>query len=363
MRSKFRRNWDDINLKIESAFRKRKSRKNAKIRLKRTNGGFSCDAEYQRKVVPYWKKYGYKPAKYWYKIFSEREQKVDPRYIPDDLYYGEIIPYFSNQQFRRFAEDKCYHDLWFSNFKRPRTLCKNIASVYYDADMNLITKEQAIEILAAEQEEFLIKPSVDSGEGRLIQFFEKKDINRKRIEKALDALKANFIVQTSVKQHPEISRLNASSLNTIRVISFLFKDEVHVLSSILRVGAPNAKVDNVSAGGYACPISADGSLKKKAVNKRGEWIEATVEGVKFADIKIPNFDVIISTIKKTHPLLAHFKLVGWDIAIDEAADPVFIEYNVCPGSNQITCGPTFGDLTEEVLDEFFVNRTLRNAQN
>ena len=44
-------------------------------------------------------------------------------------------------------------------------------------------------------------------------------------------------------------------------------------------------------------------------------------------------------------------------------EPVFIEYNVCPGSNQITCGPTFGDLTERVLEEVFVKKTLEYAQN
>ena len=38
-------------------------------------------------------------------------------------------------------------------------------------------------------------------------------------------------------------------------------------------------------------------------------------------------------------------------------------YNTCPGQNQISCGPTFGNLTDQVLDEFFNKRTLANAQN
>ena len=103
MRSGFRKKWDDLNLKIESSFRKHKYRKSAKLRLKRMNGGYHCDKEYREVVVPYWKRFGYQPPKYWYQIISDREGKVDPRYIPDDLYYGEIIPYFSNSHFRRFG--------------------------------------------------------------------------------------------------------------------------------------------------------------------------------------------------------------------------------------------------------------------
>lgn len=48
----------------------------------------------------------------WYQIFWDRTHEPDPRYIPDDLWYGVIVPYFSNSQFRRFGEDKCLHDVF-----------------------------------------------------------------------------------------------------------------------------------------------------------------------------------------------------------------------------------------------------------
>ena len=363
MRSGFRKQWDDLNLKIESAFRKRKYRKNAKIRLKRMKGGFNCDKEYKEIVVPYWKKYGYKPAKYWYQIFCDADQKVDPRYIPDDLYYGEMIPYFSNSQFRRFGEDKCYHDVWFPDIKRPQTICKNIAGVYYSPEMEPITFDEAAALVLAFEDECLIKPSIDSGEGRLIRFFTPDMMKKSEIEKSLKEMGANFILQAAVKQHSDISRLNPSSLNTIRVVSFFFEGEVHILSCILRVGAPNAKVDNVGAGGYACPIQMDGHLQAKAVNRKAEWVEKNSAGIKFADVVVPEFDKVIETVKFAHKRLAHFKLIGWDMTVDIYGEPVMIEYNTCPGANQISCGPTFGDLTERVLDEFFIKKSLATAQN
>lgn len=363
MRSGFRKMWDSMDLKLESIYRKHSYRKKAKLRLKRMNGGFACDKEYNEVVLPYWKKYGYKPQKYWYQIFSDREQKVDPRYIPDDLYYGELVPYFSNSQFRRFGEDKCYHDVWFCDIKRPQTICKNIAGVYYDGKMEPITREQAVGLCMAQEGEFLIKPSIDSGEGRLIRFFEHGKVTSAEIEKAFADMGANFILQEFVKQHPVLSQMNPSSLNTIRVVSFFFENEVHILSSILRIGATNAKVDNVGAGGFACPIRPDGRLNDKAVNRKAEWVSENNTGIRFADVTVPCFDRVIDAAKNSHKRLAHFKLIGWDFSVDPDGNPVFIEYNVCPGANQISCGPTFGDLTERVLDEYFNKKTLANAQN
>ena len=363
MRSGFRKKWDDLDLKIESAYRKHSYRKKAKLRLKRMNGGMNVDKEYERIILPYWKKYNYKPAKYWYQIFCDADKKVDPRYIPDDLYYGEMIPYFSNSQFRRFGEDKCYHDVWFPDVTRPETICKNIAGVYYDADMKPITFEQAVELASSYKQESLIKPSIDSGEGRLIKFFTPASATKKRIEKSFREIGANFIMQAAVKQHPTLAKLNPSSLNTIRVVSFFFEGKVHILSCILRVGAPNSKVDNVGAGGFACPVLEDGRLKAKAVNRKAQWVTENSTGVKFADIKIPEFDKVIETVRFAHKRLAHFKLIGWDMTVDTQSQPVLIEYNTCPGANQVSCGPTFGDLTDRVLDEFFNKRTLAKAQN
>lgn len=362
-RSGIRKKLDDFNLKLESGFRKYEYRKKINLRLKRMNGGYDCQKEYDEVVVPYWKQFGYKPSIKWYKVFAEKDHKVDPRYIPDDLYYGELVPYFSNSQFRRFGEDKCYHDLWFSDLKRPKTICKNIAGVFYDPGMNIIDINQAVKLCTREDGEMLIKPSIDSGEARLITFFSDPGKSETQIRNTMGKMGANFIAQASVKQHPVLAELNPSSLNTIRVVSFLFNGEVHILSAILRIGAANAKVDNIGAGGFAVPILSDGQLKDRGVNRKAEWISENNYGVKFADVKIPSYEKIIEIIKQKHKNLAHFKLIGWDFSVDVSGDPVFIEYNVCPGANQVTCGPTFGDLTDEVLKEYFLDKKLKNAQN
>lgn len=363
MRSGFRMKRDRFNLKLESWYRKKKYTKKAKIRIKRMDGGFDCTKEYEEIVKPYWARFGLKPKKLWWQIFADREKKVDPRYIPDDLWYGDIIPYFSNPDFRRFAEDKCMHDIFFPHAKRPETIVKNMAGVFYDKDWNLLTLDEAVKLCENLNEEFLIKPSIDSGEARLIKFFEPGKYKVEDVRSAIDEMKSNFIIQKSIKQHPDIGQLNESSLNTIRIVSFLFENEVYILSSILRIGAENSKIDNVGAGGFAVPIDENGCLSEKGVNRKADWVSENRKGIKFKGIKIPDYYKLVDFVKKTHSRMAHFKIIGWDMSIDIDRDPVFIEYNTCPGPNQITCGPTFGDLTDRVLQEVYVDKKLRYAQN
>ena len=67
---------------------------------------------------------------------------MDPRYIPDDMWFARILPYFSNMQFRRAYEDKCMHSVLFPELARPKTVVRNIAGIFYDDGFRIIDKEK-----------------------------------------------------------------------------------------------------------------------------------------------------------------------------------------------------------------------------
>ena len=362
MRSRLRRSLADVYDVFEKKYRAYEYLGKARKRLKRVNGGADCRAEYEKTVIPYWKKYSVKPKLLWYRLYAENSGVVDPRYIPDDIWFEYVLPYYSNQRFRRFGEDKCLHGIWFPDVKRPVTVAAQIAGVYYDADYNIITKEEAAERCAS-YGRFLIKPSVDTGEGVRIRFYDGLTVTPEDMLREFDAFGCNFIAQEIIKQHPALSALNPTSLNTIRIISFLFENEVHILSSILRVGGDGSRVDNVGAGGYACAVMEDGRLGTTAINRRSERCETNAGGVRFDSVVIPAYKDALDMVKRLHTKLAHFKIIGWDIGINESAEPVMIEFNTAPGQNQFCCGPTFGELTEKVLRDVFIDKTLQNSKN
>lgn len=201
----------------------------------------------------------------------------------------------------------------------------------------------------------MVKPAIYSGEGVDIFFYDadqNKEVNFGRLMEAYDE---NYIVQEVVKQHNILASIHPASLNTIRVISFLFQGEVHISSAILRMGVGGSRLDNVSTGGLACPVRLDGKLAKEAMNQHSEWQTHHPSGTVFSEIQVPSYDKVLTAIQKAHKDVPHFRIIGWDFSIDESGEPVFIEYNGAPGMNQVSCGPIFGELTEQVLDTIFLN--------
>lgn len=354
---------DKAYLKLHLVRTPYKKSKYAKKRVKMINGGYNgTKQEFKEVVVPYWKHFGIKPKKYWYDLLCNGQDKYDPRYIPDSLWYQRILPYFNNTFYKPAYSDKGTLDLLYADLKRPRTVARKIATRFYDDDMNLITRDQAIK-LCIEAGQFVIKGSTNSGSGRDVKFYDcGQETDAQNIGKLFDDFEDNFTMQVVLKQHPDMERLHPQSLNTIRVQSFFFKDKVYILSAQLRIGGGDSRVDNVSAGGFACNLDMSGQCSSKAVNRKSEWIETLPNGIALKDVKVPSVDKLFQAIKMKHSKLPYFGLVGWDFAIDDVGDPVFIEINIQQEQNQIgSKRPTFGDLTDEVLEDVFITKSLEKS--
>ena len=318
------------------------------------------EKEFQKVVLKYWRRFGLKPEKYWFDWFGQGENHYNKYFIPDNIWYEKITPYFNNLMFKRAIADKGMFDILIPEVKQPRTVVKNRAGIFYDGKGNVITKKEAL-TLCIQEEKFIAKPTLGGGAGKDIHFYDKTRDTKEKIEKIFSFYQNNFIVQEIVEQHEILSNLNESSLNSMRVLSIFFQNEVHILSAILRMGQKGSMVDNVSAGGIQCGIHMDGTLYEKGSDKYGNWISRHPNGFLFKEIKIPSYDRVLETIKKNHKYLPYFKIIGWDFAIDREGEPVLIEFNVSPEQNQLTCGPTFAKLTDQILEEVFVKKTLKGS--
>lgn len=339
-----------------------KAEKNTCKRVKSIGGGYKGSrAEYKEKVLSYWAKYGLKPKKYWFDLYCAGQDSYDPRYISDPIWRCKILPYFNKLDFRDAYADKGMFNRLLTDVKKPETIVKRIAGYYYNGDgEQLISREEAVKLCENEMH-LIFKPS-DGHEGKGIQFYDRDNKSCKSVSEIFDDLKGAFVVQHIVKQHPDLARLNASTLNTIRAISFHFNNEVYVLSAQLRIGGAGARVDNVAAGGSACSIYPNGWLHEQSVTRQSTWTDETANGIKLNTICVPNYQGIVDTIKRLHRELPYFNIIGWDFAVDEDGTPIMVEFNVRPAQNQIGGKePTFGDLTNEVLEDVFIKKSLKDA--
>lgn len=306
-------------------------------------------------ISKYYKALGVKNVKpYWHQYFSGINGNYSKKYIPQD-YFFSTISYALNQKAYRSLMDKNLLDRVFENIKHPNTVFKKINGFYHHND-KVINLYEARDI-CNDYRKLLIKPSIYSGGGKNIIVFSiengKTDFKNLSLEELFDSFGQNFIVQEVVIQHKSLKLLNESSLNTLRIISYMPDENVNILSAYIRIGSKGSIVDNMSSGGIGCKINDNGKLHEIGYYNRFEHQTlVTDNGTVLKDFTIPNYKEVLGKIKILHMQVPYFKIVAWDIAIDENENIVFIEFNLWEQAidfAQIVNGPLFGDFTDEVI--------------
>ena len=328
----------------------------AKALLKECGGGYNgSQIEYEEIVLRYWRQYGKRPEKYWYDLYCNADGRYDPRFIPDTIWFTDILPHYNNIKLARAYNDKGMFDVFLRDVKMPDTIVRNIGGYFYDSDKNVISLYEALRICSKEQK-IIIKPSFgQQGKGIVFIDGEEPAIMKVKTLDAFNSFGSSFVVQKIVTQHQELAAINDESLNTVRVLSFHFNDAVYILSAQLRIGGAGSRVDNYSSGGFACAVDTSGLLADEGINKRVGWVKSTDKGFVFKGFSVPFFTKIVDAVNRLHEQMPYFNIIGWDFAVDAKEDPVLIEFNTGPAQNQLGGkSPTFGDMTEEVLEDVFV---------
>ncbi len=291
---------------------------------------------------------------YWHQYYTSLNGVFSTKYIPHDYFYN-TISYALNQKAYRCLMDKNLIDRLFQNIKHPNAIIKRING-FYHCDNLVITEDDAINGCNT-YERVLIKPTVYSGGGNSIVVFSIKegqtDFNNLSLNEIFEHYGNNFIIQEIVLQHKKLSLLNKSSLNTLRIISYMPNEKVNILSSYIRIDGVGSIVDNISSGGYGCSVDSNGKISKTGyyINFKKQSLK-TENGTPLEDFVVPCYKKILQKIEILHQQVPYFKIVGWDIAVDENENIVLIEYNLWEQAidfAQVINGPLFGEFTDEVL--------------
>lgn len=300
----------------------------------------------------------------YYDVYNNvlREGEKLCEYMPEDFYALFIDEYFGNPQHSNPCDDKNLYDLYFYDINKPRTIFRKVKGLFLDEMYREITLDRVVG-LAREQGEVIIKPSRFSYSGRGLMFWSPSKCDEASLrDYLLDC--GDVVCQEVLKQHPEMSKLNPTSLNTVRIMSILFHGTVYVLSSVVRMGMKGKRVDNFTNGGIGSGIKPNGQLKNVAYDYQANRYDKHPSGTVFESVTIPNFSECVDLVAYlTKRIISISRLISWDLAIDESGHPSLVEINF-PGGldiHQLCNGPIYGDMTEEVLKEVFANSyTLRS---
>ena len=284
-------------------------------------------------------------------------------YVPDDFWEVYVDAIFTTPQKAKVLDDKNMYDMYFHDVNMPKTIFRKIGDIFLDKDYGIIDFETVYQ-LCKNEKEVIIKAATDSCGGKGIIFFN-EGMSKSELKSFL--IGNNIIGQEVVKQHKCLSNIHSSSINTIRMMVMIFDGEPHILSSVLRMGANHARVDNAHSGGIFCGINDDGTLKSPAYDVKGNVYQRHPQGAILSDVVIHNYDKCVELIKRLSTRLSYTtRLQSWDLSIDVDGTPMVIEINNTFGGidlHQMSNGPILGDLTPTILEYVFNNNPLLNGKS
>ena len=298
--------------------------------------------------------YGKKIPTHWHRLYQSYTGVYCKNYFPEILFSAKLEPITNPYRTAELMGDKNLLEPLFGTVEGihiPKTYVSSVRGVLRDGQYNIITRRQAVSILEG-LDRFVIKKTVDTSSGRDVTVCRE---NPGDAEALLGAFGADFVVQELVEQSPALAKLNSSSINTFRVITYFCREGVHLCPVALRIGRASADRDNVHAGGISIGVSADGTLKQYAFSEFGEKFDRHPDtGVLFEGYRIEGAgEKLRETAARLHARIPWLGILSWDLGIDAQGRITLLEVNTTGQSTwfpqMVTGQPLFGEDTPEML--------------
>ena len=306
----------------------------------------------KKELSPYYADRGFKVSMMFADYFSRLSGVESDRYLSMDVYYFFVVPALNRYDFiNAYIDKNIYSDL-FPMVRQPLTVVKNMHGHFYREGQE-ISRDEAIEAVRTYSGEMMIKATVETCNGDGVDQI---------IDTSADSLNAlfsrydiNFIVQEKARQHPELQRVNPTSLNSMRLYTYRTlegKCEFLYPYSMLRFGGKGAVKDNTSKGGGTCLIDRDGHVDDRVFRFKHMEISSLKRETGVENLVVPCYHKVIDTLLAMHSKLPYFDYVGWDVTVDPDGEPLFIEFNLVPAIEgpQLMAGPMFAEHLDEVVE-------------
>lgn len=262
-----------------------------------------------------------------YRFYELDEQQQDEIFVANMA--SKILKKFNKDNpFVEIFNDKSKTNTMFSSYLR-RPWCVN----------NKVSQEEFVNLFK-NSTKIIYKPSTGM-QGHSIEVFEINPNNIKEVYTLLTELPEG-VVEEYVVQHPDMSALYPTSVNTIRVVTISSNSApvspdgnyLEIPYTTVRIGGGiSSIVDNFHSGGMAAGIDMEtGIINTNAVNEKSDvFTSHPVTGTVFKGFKIPYYNEVLDFVTNACKEFNVEGAIGWDIAIAKDG-PVLIEINQSPGA-------------------------------
>ena len=250
--------------------------------------------------------YGIDPVEYF--LFNFKDLKHDERrqFLSDrERMYGSLNV-MSWSTFDELKEKDTFYQMAGKFFGRDVCIVKPLGdkTAFYD--------------FVKRQPRFFAKP-IDGTYGQGAGIFDISDYASADAAFDTFAKEGSWMLEEIIAQDSRLAAFNTSSVNTIRVPSFMTLDGHHqILNPTIRTGREGFVVDNAGAGGVTAMIDVKtGVIATEGIDKKYHRYEKHPDsGIPFKGTQIPMWEELVKTAEAVHRSLpARHRYVGFDFAL------------------------------------------------
>lgn len=278
-------------------------------------------------------------------------------YIPESL-RDYVINGLNDFSARSIYLDKNMYGILMRTDKKVVNVLSKIGNEYFDG---LLRPVENIYHLIDNNVDYIIKPSRGDNGANITLFSKEGNLattssgEKMNLLSLIDSYGRDFCIQKKIIQHECVAKPHPGSVNTLRLVTLRWKNQIHYILGYLRIGVAGAVNDNGATGGISVGINDDGISRDFAVDKDLNIYKShPTTGFLFSEgaITIAEFQKFKDFVCDLHLDIPHHNLVSWDIAVDQNGEPVFIEHNFRGPIwvyQAATGRPLLGEFTSDIL--------------
>lgn len=281
----------------------------------------------------YWKQvYGKRISPRWHKLYQATSGVYNKEYIPEILYTTKIEPALNNYQYSKVLSHKalieylCRDD----SIVFPKTYIVRDNGIFYDGMRNVISNDNAIRIINSAKCDIVVKPTFGSSSGQNMLFISAQE--HELIPQMIENFGKDYIAQEAIQPNPTFSKFNPSSINTIRITTYVTSNGIKHVPIAFRIGRKNKRVDNIHAGGIGVAVKDNGELYEKGYelgygDSAKVYTEHPDTHIPFSKCVLPKIPEIIQAAHRLHGRFPHIGFISWDFTVNKEGNIVLIEAN------------------------------------
>lgn len=296
-------------------------------------------------VKKYWK---CEPLHYIrYELFNKRlsqEEILD--FVPPYFHYN----FYANQFYRNIDKDlyrNKYKLFWLfkqRNIPTPEVLARYYKGSLYNLQNEQIDLDDVLHQLSAGDKLFFKPTTGQGGTGIIVMHFLNGILHYHQCPLTKEAIyqvlkDKEYVLQKGLIQRDDISSINSSSVNTLRVVTQWRNATPVIAVVVMRIGRDGKEVDNSHQGGISVRVDVNnGRLFREASAEHGggHYVCHPDSKVVFENFQIKDWKQIKEKLISYVKMFPELEEIAWDVAITTDGIKI-IEINLGYGLSHLQC--------------------------